>query len=237
MFAKDKKNEKPKPNGRMVYRATGKIARPLSFLLKIAFFVLIGVAAVSVICMLIIAPMKAALEDMTIAPYLHAETGTAGNSVYHVSLGSGVRLTVPAERVTAEAIKTALYAGLVQLCLACLILAPICRFVATLLENLALGRYGDKRNPDMVCFSALTLLCGSLVMSGVSGYFSYRLQRAFAAGTNLYRFVYSPDWFALLTGGLLLLAGFVYGCENARLPAPAPLPIKPRDEKESKSEN
>lgn len=237
MFAKDKKTAKPKPNGRLTYRATGKIARPLSFLLKIAFFVLIGVAAVSLICMLIIAPMQDALANLTVAPYLHMETGTAGNSVYHVTLGGGVQLTVPADRVTPEAIKIALYAGLVKLCLACLIIAPICHFVAVLLENLANGRYGDKRNPDMVCFSALTLLCGSLIHSAVSGYFNYRLQTAFAAGTNLYRFVFAPDWFALFTGILLLLAGFVYGCENARLPAPPPLPLKTTEKKQEEKKD
>ena len=220
------KKEKAEKNGRMVYRATGRVARPLAFLLLIAFFVLIGIAAVTVVCMLIIAPMQAALEDMTLAPYLRAETGSGGNTVYHVTLGDGVRMTVPAERVTAKAIKTALYAGLTQLCLGCLILAPICRFVSTLLSNLADGRFGDKRNPDMVCFSALTLLVGSPIMSAVSGWFHYLLQKSFSGPGVMLRFVFTPDWYALVTGLLLLVAGFAYGCENSRLPEPAPLPRK-----------
>ena len=229
MFANEKK--KTPKNGRMAYRATGRVARPLAFLLRIAFFVLIGIAAVSVVCMLIIAPMNAALEDMALAPYLRAETGSGGNTVYHVTLGDGVRMTVPAERVTAGAVKTALYAGLVQLCLGCLVLAPICRFVSVLLGNLAAGRYGDKRNPDMVCFCALTLLVGSPVLSAVSGWFNYLLQKTFAGTGVMMKFVFSPDWFALCAGLLLLLAGFVYGCEKSRLPAPPPVPVKPDTEK------
>ncbi len=225
---------KTQKNGRLAYRATGRVARPLAFLLRIAFFVLIGIAAISLVCMVIIAPMQAALEDMTLAPYLRAETGSGGNAVYHVTLGDGVRMTVPAERVTASAVKTALYAGLVQLCLACLVLAPICRFVSVLLGNLAAGRYGDKRNPDMICFCALTLLVGSPVLSAVSGWFNYLLQKTFTGPGVMMKFIFTPDWFALGAGLLLLLAGFVYGCETARLPAPAPLPVKPDEEKKEK---
>lgn len=232
MFAS--KQPKPAKNGRLAYRATGRVARPLAFLLHIAFFILLGIAAVSVVCMLIIAPMNAALEDMTLAPYLRAETGSGGNTVYHVTLGDGVRMTVPAERVTAGAVKTALYAGLVQLCLACLVLAPICRFVSVLLGNLAAGRYGDKRNPDMICFCALTLLVGSPVLSAVSGWFNYLLQKTFAGPGAMMKFVFSPDWFALGAGLMLLLAGFAYGCETARLPAPSPMPVKAGTEKKEK---
>lgn len=228
MFAKGK--EKAKKNGRFVYRATGRAARPLAFLLRIAFYVLLGIAAVSVICMIIVAPMQAALEDMTLAPYLRAETGSGGNAVYHVTLGDGVRMTVPAERVNAAALKTALYAGLVQLCLGCLVLAPICRFVSILLGNLAAGRFGDKRNPDMICFCALTLLIGSPVLSAVSGWFNYLLQKTFAGTGVMMKFVFTPDWYALGAGLLLLLAGFAYGCETARLPAPPALPTKPEAE-------
>lgn len=231
MFASNQK--KSQKNGRLAYRATGRVARPLAFILRMAFFLLIGIAAVSVICMIIIAPMKAALEDMTLAPYLHAETGDGGNTVYHVTLGDGVRMIVPAERVTAEAVKTALYAGLVQLCLACLVTAPVCRFVSVLLTNLADGRWGDKRNPDMICFCAMTLLVGSPILSAASGWFNYLLQKAFAGPGVMMRFIFTPDWYALGTGLLLLLAGFAYGCETARLPAP-PLPVKPDTEKKEK---
>lgn len=228
MFAKGK--EKVPKSGRFIYRATGRAARPLAFLLRIAFYVLLGIAAVSVICMIIVAPMQAALEDMTLAPYLRAETGSGGNAVYHVTLGDGVRMTVPADRVNAAAVKTALYAGLVQLCLGCLVLAPICRFVSILLGNLAAGRFGDKRNPDMICFCALTLLIGSPVLSAVSGWFNYLLQKTFAGTGVMMKFVFTPDWYALGAGLLLLLAGFAYGCETARLPAPPTLPTKPEAE-------
>ncbi len=231
MFGKKKEN-KPK-NGRMVYRATGRFARPLSFLLRIIFFVLIGIAAVTLICMLIIAPMRAALEDMTLAPYLRAETGENGNTVYHVSMMEGVRMTVPAERVTVREVKVALYAGLVKLCLGCLILAPLCRFVSILLCNLAEGRFGDKRNPDMICFCALTVLVGSPLFSAVSGYFVYLLQKSFSGPGVMLRYSFRPDWVALVTGILLLLAGFVYGCEAAKLPAPPTLPCKDEGDKGS----
>lgn len=224
------KPKNPK-NSRLVYRWTGRAARPLSYVLQAACFVLLAVAAVSLVCMLIIAPMKAALEDMTLAPYLHAQTGSNGNTVYHVSFGDGVRMTVSAERVTASSIKTALYAGLVNLCLTCLILAPICRFVAILLRNLADGRFGDKRNPDMVCFCALTLLVGSPVRSAVSGYFTYLLQKAFSGPGVQLKYAFTLDWFGIAAGLMLLLAGFVYGCENSRHPAPAPLPVSPEGEK------
>lgn len=233
MFAKEK--EKVKKNGRFAYRATGRVARPLAFLLRVVFYVLLGIAAVSVICMLIIAPMQAALEDMTLAPYLRAETGSGGNAVYHVTLGDGVRMTVPAERVNAAAVKTALYAGLVQLCLGCLVLAPVCRFISILLANLAAGRFGDKRNPDMICFCALTLLVGSPILSAVSGWFNYLLQKTFAGPGVMMKFIFTPDWYALGAGLLLLLAGFAYGCETARLPAPPPLPVESEPDRKEKS--
>ncbi len=224
MFGKKKMKEQK--NGRMAYRATGRIARPLSFLLRITFFLLLVFSAVALICMVIIAPMHAALEDITPAPYLRAETGANGNTVYHVSMGDGVRISVPEERVTASAVKTALYAGLVRFCLGCLILAPLCRFVSLLLHNLAEGRFGDKRNPDMICFCALTVLVGSPLYSSVSGYFNFLLQKAFSGPGMMMRYAFRPDWVALITGLLLLLAGFVYGCETARLPASPPLPVK-----------
>lgn len=222
-----KKTKTPKPpkNGRLAYRGTGRVARPLSYVLQAACFVLLAIAAIALVCMLIVAPMRAALEDMTLAPYLRAETGVNGNTVYHVYFGDGVRMTVPAERVTVSSIKTALYAGLVNLCLTCLILAPICRFTAILLRNLADGRFGDKRNPDMVCFCALTLLAGSLVRSAVSGYFTYLLQKAFSGPGVQLKYIFTLDWFGIAVGLVLLLVGFIYGCENSRLPAPV-LPEK-----------
>ena len=214
--------KKNKTNGRMVYRATDKLARPLSFLLKLSFYLLLGVAAITLVCMLIIAPMRVAVEDMIFSPYLRAETGENGNTVYHVNYRDGVEITVPEERVTPAAAKTAIYAGLVQLCVTCLVLAPICRFVSILLCNLAKGKYGDQRNPDMICFSALTLLVGSPVYSALSGLFRYLLQKAFAGQSMLVKYSFCPDWFGIGAALLLLVAGFVYGCENTRLSAGLP---------------
>lgn len=208
--------------GRMVYRATGKLARPLAFLLRYLFWVLVGIAILSVICMLILTLVRTSVDHLLLSPYLQAETGANGNTVYHVNYGGGVEATIAEDRVTLSAAKTALYAGLAQICLSCLVLAPICRFVSILLHNLAQGNYGDKKNPDMICFSALTLLVGSPIFSIVSGYFRYLLQKAFAGPGMLIRFVFDPDWFGIGAALLLLLAGFVYGCENHRLSAELP---------------
>ncbi len=215
--------KKNKTNGRMVYRATDKLARPLSFLLKLIFYVLIGAAAVTLVCMLIIVPMQVEVEDMILSPYLRSETGENGNTVYHVNYRDGVEITVPEDRMTPDAAKTALFAGLAQFCVTCLILAPICRFVSVLLGNLAKGKYGDRRNPDMICFSALTLLVGSLISSGQAGFFRYLLQKAFAGQNMLVKFSFCPDWFGIGAALLLLAAGFVYGCENTRLSAGLPV--------------
>jgi len=219
-------------NGRMAYRAIGRVARPLACFLHVMFYFFIGIVAVSVVCMLIVMPMRAALRDMTLAPYFYAETAGAGNTVYHVMVGNSVRMTVAEECVTVPFIKTVFMSLLCKLCLGCLILAPICRFVSNLLKNLADGRYGDKRNPDMVCFCALTLLVGSPVMSAVSGYFSYRLQSGFSAPDVLLKYAFQPDWYAIGIGILLLLAGFVYGCESAQIPVPS-LAVESTDDGEA----
>lgn len=210
--------------GRLIYRAMDKLARPLSILLKLIFYILVGVAAVTLVCMLIIAPMQVEVEDMILSPYLRSETGENGNTVYYVNYRDGVEVVVPEDRVTPAAAKTALYAGFVQLCVTCLILAPICRFVSVLLGNLARGKYGDRRNPDMICFSALTLLAGSLISSWQAGFFRYLLQKAFAGQSMLVKFSFRPDWFGIGAALLLLAAGFVYGCENIRLSADLPVP-------------
>lgn len=215
--------------GRMIYRAMDKLARPLSILLKLIFYILVGVAAVTLVCMLILAPVRVDVEDMILSPYLRSETGENGNTVYHVNYQDGVEVVVPEDRVTPAAAKTALYAGFVQLCVTCLILAPICRFVSVLLGNLAKGKYGDRRNPDMICFSALTLLVGSPVSSALSGLFRYLLQKAFAGQSMLVKYSFRPDWFGVGAALLLLAAGFVYGCENTRLSAGLPVPMEEED--------
>ena len=229
-FASKKKIE-PK-NGRFVYRSTGKVARPLSYVLLGVFYLLIAAAVIALICIPIVALMRITPEEMVLPPFLRAETGGAGNTVFHVYFGDGVRMTVPSDRVTAEAVKSALYAGILQFCLGCVVLAPVCRFVSSLLRNLADGRYGDKKNPDMVCFSALTLLVGSPLISAASGYFTYILQKNFAGPGVLVKYVFRPDWVALIMGLLLLFAGFAYGCENARLPAPPTLPVENKAKKD-----
>lgn len=216
----------PKTKGRLIYRAMDKLARPLSLLLKLIFYILVGVAAVSLVCMLILAPMRVAVEDMIFSPYLRSETGENGNTVYHVNYQDGVEITVPEDRVPPAAAKTALYAGFVQLCVTCLILAPICRFVSILLGNIAKKNYGDRRNPDMICFSALTLLVGSPIYSGFMGLFRYLLQKAFAGQNMLVKYAFRPDWFGIGAALLLLVAGFVYGCENTRLLASLPVSLE-----------
>lgn len=221
MKFKTKREKKQKKNGRMVYRSIGHFSRPLAYLLQGLFYVLLGAALVALVCIPIVALMRAEPEEMLLPPYLRAQTGGNGNTVYHVYFGDGARMTVPAERVSVDAIKTALYIGLARFCLGCLILAPVCRFIARLLRNLADGRWGDKKNPDMVCFSALTVLVGSPLYSAVSGYFTYLLQKSFAAPGVLLKYVFRLDWYSLGAGILLLLAGFVYGCETSRLSAPA----------------
>jgi len=217
MFGKKKSPQ----NGRFVYRSIGKVARPLSFCLKITFYVLLAATLIALICIPIVALMRISPEEMVLPPFLQAETGSSGNTVYHVSLGDGVRISVPADRVTASAVKSALYAQILQFCLCCVILAPVCRFVSILLHNLAERRFGDKKNPDMICFSALTLLVGSPLISAASGYFTYILQKNFAGPGILVKYSFQLDWTALILGLLLLLAGFAYGCENAQINAPA----------------
>ena len=89
--------------GRLIYRAMDKLARPLSILLKLIFYILVGVAAVTLVCMLIIAPMQVEVEDMILSPYLRSETGENGNTVYYVNYRDGVEVVVPEDRVTPAA--------------------------------------------------------------------------------------------------------------------------------------
>ena len=204
----------------------------LSPLFTALFYVSIFAAAVMVIICIIVIFVNVSTDEMLLPPFMRLTESAEGISEYIISLGNGIKIVTPAEKVTLSMIKTAIYTSIAVAAAVCIVLAPIFRFLSGLLKNVSCDLLFEKKNADYINYTGITILVGNTAVLFASRFFNYYLVKLFVSdGTNV-AFSAGLDIMGVVIGLFVLLLGNIYGCairmHNLGAPASASetLPIK-----------
>jgi len=225
-----KKNgkENEKPTGRKEKKTIkgDLLCKGLSPVFTVIFYASIVLAALLLVTMLIIFLMNTSVEKMLLPPFMHRVTDDSGELVsYMIYLGNGVKVKCDASLVTAQDIKTVLYAGIFTvICVLCVI-APAAKFLGTLSKNVGKGDVFNERNPRLVLFVGLTVLIGNPFVLFIMRFYNYQLLNTFMkSAEESIELALGFDFYSMIFGAMILLFGVIYGhtvkaAKNGAVPA------------------
>ena len=205
-----KKKEKAKKGH--TYPMCRPVCTILSPLCKALFYASVIMIALLLVLMLIVFLMNTTVDEMLLPPFMHKIADDSGvTTAYEIFLGNGVKVLRDASSITADDIKTVIYAGIILLVGVLLIIAPAARFVGALAKNIKEENYLDEKNGRLVMYTGLTVLIGNPFILFVSRFYNYYLIKTFlkeaSDGINL---ALGFDVYGMIFGALILLFGLIY---------------------------
>jgi len=193
-----------------------KLCRPLCGILSpvctVIFYGAVILIALLLVLMFIVFLMNTSVDDMLLPPFMHKIIGEGGvTEGYEIFLGNGVKVIRDAASVTAQDIKTVIYAGIILLIGALLITAPTAKFIGLLSRNIRQKNYFDEKNGRYVVYTGLTVLFGNPFILFVSRFYNYYLIKTFLKeSADMMRLQLGFDIYGMIFGALILFFGLVY---------------------------
>ncbi len=181
-------------------------------LCKILFYASVIFIALFIVLTLIVFLMNTSVDEMLLPPFMHKIADDSGvTAAYEIFLGNGVKVLRDADMITADDIKTVIYAGIVLLIGVLLIIAPAAKFVGSLAKNIRDEKYLDEKNGRLVMYTGLTVLIGNPFILFVSRFYNYYLIKTFLKeASDEINLALGFDVYGMIFGALILLFGLIY---------------------------
>lgn len=179
------------------------------------FTAVAAVAALVAVLMIIIIPIvffvNVPPDQMLLPPYMNALKGGGVITEYGITVGGGVKFSVPADSVTTGDIKAVVYSFALLGAFVCLEVAAVSSFLAKLAKGLK--EYGpfDVRNADTVNFIGITVITAEVLVGVVYRFLNYTMIKTFSAEAETVKYVFGVSVTPILLGVFILLVGFIYG--------------------------
>jgi len=170
------KEKKPKS-----YKFVGVTAKILQPIFNILFYAAIVFVCLFVILAIILFFVNMPVDEMLLPPFMHKikPYNNPTLEAYVIQLGNGVKITTAAENVTLGNVKTVFFAGINVVIFVLLTLAPIFRFLESLLENINKKRFFDSKNARYIMFIGLCISVGTIAIRFMTQFYNYYLLTQF----------------------------------------------------------
>ena len=179
------------------------------------FTAVAAVAALVAVLMIIIIPIvffvNVPPQDMLLPPYMNAIKDGGEIIEYGITVGGGVRFSVPADTVSTGDIKSVVYSFALLGAFVCLEVAAVSTFLAKLAKGLKKSGPLDVQNADKVNFIGITVITGEVIISALYRFLNYTMIKTFSAEAETVKYVFGVSVTPILLGVFILLVGFIYG--------------------------
>jgi len=184
---------------------------------NILFYAALFFIVLTLVLSVIIVFVNVEVEQMLLFPFMDKIVDDKGEiTQYSISFGNGILLITEAAdgNVELRDIKAVLFAGIFVFICTLLTVAPIFKFLSSLLKNINSGdikQITDEKNPRYVMYIGLCVFFGTILIRFVMRFYNYYLAVRFIKGAQQeIRLSLGIDILSGITGLAILFIGLIF---------------------------
>lgn len=206
-----KRCAKPDKNGYKYSFAAG-----LSKILRVVFGIINTVIPIVIILSLIIAAIvffvKLPAEEMLLPPIM----SRGNDGFYSISLGNGILIRVADGDVSANDIKTVIYAELIDLVVLLCTVFPASVFLRRIASSTASGAPFNINNARYIIMTGIVIAAGYTVRMAERRFYNYLLVKTFAPNPQSVEFLPGIGIAGIIFGAIIIFIGLIFGHASER---------------------
>ncbi len=196
---------------RLSYKNVLRISKIGAPIMRALLYISLVCAAILIIMAPIIFLVDISPQEMILPPYMKAVLEDGKLASYDIFIGNGIRINAQAAKITLKDIKTVIYTGIFYSTAILLVIAPIFKFLSSLLENVSKGRVLVRKNADLICYIGFTVIVGNTLVLFLRRFYNYLLVSTFLSEGESVRLALNLDLYGIIVGAFILLVGLIFG--------------------------
>ena len=196
--------------------AISKIGAPILKAVHYLSMLAAVLAAIIAVIVIFIGNNKDA-KEMMLPPFMsYHETPY---EYYSLTVGDGIRLEIPEEKVTAKEIKTVVQAEIIVFVAYCIVIAPVALFMSKFMKNIAKNDGANPKNHRNLMYIGMSVAVGGIVIGLARSIYNYMLISGFTPESTVVKFSFGVDFGGILIGLMIIVFSYFLGDSDARVVA------------------